>query len=81
MVVKKVEMSSGQPLDLGQRIVYPLRVEAAPALKERVFIAEVAVLRTAARHHNGIRHQVIATPNQVAPNGWNPLQRAACGEV
>ena len=78
MIVEEVEMASGQPLDLGQRIVDPLGVEAAAALKEGVFVAEVAVLRTSARHDDGVGHEIVAALDEIAADRRHALQRAAC---
>ncbi len=48
VIVEKVEMTSGQAVNLGEGVVDALRVEAAASLKERVLVAEVAMLRTTA---------------------------------
>ena len=48
VIVEEVEMAAGQPRDLRERVVHPLRVERSPAFEERVLVAEVAVLRAAA---------------------------------
>jgi len=48
MVVEKIEVTAGQPCDLGERLVYPLRVERSATSEEGVLVAEVAVVRTAA---------------------------------
>src|ERR1700722_2205200 len=77
MIVQKVEMAAGQPLNLGEGILHSLRVEPAPTLKERILIAEVTMLRTAARHHDGVRYQVRSTSNQIAAYWRNSLQSAA----
>ena len=45
VIVEEVEMPSGQPLDLEERGVDPLRVERSAAGEEGVLVAEVAVLR------------------------------------
>src|SRR5882724_3958925 len=78
MIVKEIEMTSGQPLDLSQRIIHSLCVESSATLKECVFIAEITMLRTSARHDNGIRHQIIRSPNEIAANWRNTLQGTAC---
>src|SRR5262249_61723341 len=69
MIVEKVEVSSRQPVDLGQRIVDALCVERAAALKERVLVAEVAVLRASARDDDRVRDEVTAAADQMAA-GW-----------
>ena len=53
-------MPARQPLDLGERVVDALRVERSAALEERVLVAEVAVLRTAARDDDRVGHEVAA---------------------
>ena len=60
MIVEKIEMAARQPVDLGQRIVDALRVKAASTLKERILVAEIAMLRAAARDDDRVRHQIIA---------------------
>src|SRR5260370_24706163 len=77
MIVEEVEMTSGQPLDLGQRILHPLRVESPASLKEGILVAEVTMLRTPAGYDDGIRHQIVGTPDEVAANWRNTLQCAA----
>src|SRR5207302_1558525 len=56
VIVEKVEMPSRQPVDLRQRVVDALGVERASMLEERVLVAEVAVLRTAACDDDRIRN-------------------------
>ena len=58
VIVEEVEMAARQPLDLGERVVDPLGVERAAAVEERVLVAEVAVLRAAARDDDRVRHEV-----------------------
>ena len=79
MIIEEIEMTSVQPLDLGQCIIHALRVEIPPALKKSILIAEVTMLRAAARYHNRIRHQVIGPANEVAANWRKSLQGAAGG--
>ena len=38
-------MAAGEAVDLGERVIDGLRVEAAAALEERLFVAEVADMR------------------------------------
>ena len=75
MVVEKIEMPSRQPRDLGERIVDPLRIEAASAGEERVLVAEVAMLRAAAGHDDEFGHQVVATGDQIAADRRHAIQR------
>ena len=55
VVVEEVEVPAGQPLDLRERVVDRLRVERPAALEERVLVAEVAVVRAAARDDDRVR--------------------------
>ena len=48
MVVEKIEVPARQPIDLVESRVDGLRVERAPALEERLLVAEVADVRAAA---------------------------------
>jgi hypothetical protein len=48
MIVQKVEMSPGQPLDLGQRRVDGLGIERSSDLEERFVLTEVADMRATA---------------------------------
>jgi hypothetical protein len=79
VVVEKVEVASRQPIDLRQRVVHPLGIERPASVEERVLVAEVAVLRTSARDDDGVRDEVPAANDQVAPDGRDPIQRAARG--
>src|SRR5215472_7906671 len=65
VVIKKIKMASGQPRNLSQGVIYPLRVEGAAALKKCVFVAEVAVLRTAACYHNRVWNQVVTAVDEI----------------
>jgi hypothetical protein len=77
VVVEEVEMAAGEAVDLGQGVVDTLGVEAFATLKECVLVTEVAVLRAAARDDDGIRHEIVTSPDEVAANGRNALQGAA----
>src|ERR1035438_5301299 len=77
MIVEEIEMVFRQAVDLGQRIIDPLRVKALATLKKRVFVTEVAMMRASARHNYGIRHQIVVALDEVATNGWNTLQSSA----
>ena len=77
MIVQEVEMASGQARDLGERVVHALRVEPSTAGEEGVLVAEVAMLRAPAGHDNGVRHQVAAARDQVAPHRRQAIQRAS----
>ena len=77
VVVQKVEVAARQPIDLRERVVHALGIEGPAAAEERVLVAEVAVLRTPASHDDRVWNQVPAPLDQVAPDWWNPIQRAA----
>ena len=77
MIVEEVEVPAGQSIDLGERIVYALRVERASALEEGVLVAEVAMLRTSARDDDRVRDEIGAATDQVAPDRRQPFQRPA----
>ena len=76
MVIEKVEMASRQAVDFGESFVDTLRVETSAALKERVLVAEVAVLRTAARDDDGIGNEIRGATDEVAANRRNAFERA-----
>ncbi len=81
VVVEEVQVPPGQPVDLGERGVHRLRVEGLPALEERVLIAEVAVVRAAARDHDRVRYQVPVPLDQVPPDRREADQRAVARDV
>ena len=54
MVVEEVQVLAREAVDLGERPVDRLRVERAAALVEGILVAEVAVVRAAARHNDRI---------------------------
>ncbi len=56
MVIQEIEMASGQQVDLGERLIDLLRIETLPPFEERNLVAEVASMRTSARHHYRVRH-------------------------
>ncbi len=68
-------MAPGQARDFGQRVVHAPRVERSTALEEGVLVAEVAVLGAPARHHDGVRHQVAATLDEIAAHRRQAVQR------
>ena len=49
VIVEKVQVAPRQSVDLGERVVHALRVERSPTVEEGVLVAEVAMLRAAAR--------------------------------
>ena len=82
VIVEEVEMTSGQPVDLSERVVYPLGVEGAAAVEERVLVAEVAVLRTSARDHDRVGDEVRAPGDEIAPDRRHAFERSPrCRDV
>jgi len=77
VVIEKVEVAARQPIDLRERVVHALCVERSAAVEECVLVAEVAVLRTSARDDDGVWDEIPAPLDQIAPDGRNPIQRAA----
>ena len=55
VIVQEVEVAAGKARDLGERLVHALRVEALASLEEGLLVAEVAGVRAASRHHDGVR--------------------------
>jgi len=49
MIVEKVEMTTGQPVDFCQSGIDCLRVKRSTTLEERFLVTEVAHVRAAAR--------------------------------
>jgi len=76
MVVEKIEMPARQPIDFRQRLVHTLRVERAAAVKERVLVTEVAMLRTTPGDDDGVRDEIAAAINEVAADRWDAIKRA-----
>ena len=79
MIVEEIEMAARQALDFGQRIVDALRVEPAAAFKEGILVAEVAMLRAAARHHDRVWHEIVGAADEIAAQRRNALECAARG--
>ena len=77
VIVEEVQMPARQPIDLGERVVHALGVEGSAALEERVLVAEVAVLRAAARDDDRVRDEVRAAADQIAADRRHALERAA----
>ena len=76
VVVEEVQMAARQALDLRERGINRLRVEAPSAFEERFLVAEVADMRTAARDDDRVRHQVQVPLDQIAPDRRQARQRA-----
>ena len=75
VIVEEVQMTAGQPLDLGERRIDGLRVEGASAFEERLLVAEVAHVRAAARDDDGVRDEIEPSLDQVAPDRRKAGQR------
>ena len=58
MIVKKIDVSSRQPLNFRQSRIHGLCVKGTAPLKERVLIAEIAGVRAAARDHERVGYQI-----------------------
>ena len=80
VVVEEVEVTAGEAVDLGERVVDRLHVERPAAAEERLLVAEVADVRAAAAHDQRVRHQVPLALDEVAAGrrqaGQRPLGRA-----
>lgn len=63
---ESVQVPSWQPVDLRERSVDALRVEAAAAFEEGLSVAEVADVGAAARNHDGVgtRYKCLLTRSQ-----------------
>src|SRR6266550_5372303 len=68
-------MASRQARDFGERIVHALRVERSTTLEEGVLVTKVAMLRAPARHHDGVRHEVTSTLDQIAAHRGQAVER------
>src|SRR5262249_28492862 len=44
-----------------------------------ILIAEIAMLRTTSRHHDGVRHKIVLASDQITAHRRDPLQRGSCG--
>ena len=76
VIVEEVQMTAGQALDLGERVVHGLRVEGSPAFEERFLVAEVAHVRTAARDDDGVGHEIEPPLDQIAPDRRKTVERS-----
>lgn len=74
VVVEEVEVPTGQRFDVGQRVLDALGVEADTVAEESRHVAEVAAVRTAARHRQGVGHQVEVPLDQVTSDGCHLVQ-------
>jgi hypothetical protein len=66
VIIQEVEMAARQAFDLFERIRDQLRVERFASAEEGVLVAEVAVVRAAARDHKRVRREIQAPLDQVA---------------
>jgi hypothetical protein len=76
MIVEKVEMSAGQSVDLGQRIIDGLGIESAPVREKRLLVAEIARVRAPARDDDGVGDEIEVPPDQVAPDAREAFERS-----
>src|SRR5580658_4708596 len=81
MVIEEIEVAARQARNFGKRVIHGLRIEAPSACKECVLVAEVAVMRAAARNDDGVRDKVVGTLDEITPNGWYADQRALRRDV
>jgi hypothetical protein len=79
VIVEEVQMPARQPIDFRQRIVDALRVERAPAGEERILVAEVAMLRTAAGDDDRVGDEIVAPGDEIAPDGRYAFERSSGG--
>src|SRR3954469_4733136 len=76
MIVEKIEMLAGEPGDLRQRIVHTLRVERSAPFKERILVAEIAVLRTSTTDHDRVGNEIQMPVDQIAADRRDSFERA-----
>lgn len=58
MIIKEIEVSAGQSVYFGQRFIHKLCIKRFAAVIKSIFVAKIAVMRTASRHHQGIRDKI-----------------------
>src|SRR2546421_6723658 len=75
MIVEKVEVPAGEPLDLGEGLVNSLRIEGSTALEKRILVTEVAMMRTSAGDDDGVGHEIAAPVDEVAADWRHAVQR------
>jgi len=52
MIIEEIKMAAGKPLNLGESVVYDLRVERTSSFEEAVLVTEGAMMWTSARNDN-----------------------------
>ena len=63
MIIEKVEVAAGKPFNLGESVVYDLRVKRTSSFEEAVLVAEGAMMWTSSRYDNRIGDQVSVALN------------------
>ena len=76
MVVEKVQMTSRQARDLGERGIDGLGIERPAALEERLLVTEIAHMRTPARHDDGVRNEIERPLDEIPTDPRNADERA-----
>jgi hypothetical protein len=74
-------VAAWQAVDLGERRIDRLCVEAPPALEERFLVTEVPYVRATARDHDRVRHQVQSPLDQIPPDRRQADERADAGSI
>ena len=75
VVVEEIEVAAWQAVYLSQGLIDALHIERLALAIERILIAEVAVMRTAARHDERVGHEVFLALDEVASDGRDVLYR------
>ena len=81
VVIEEVEVTPREAVDLGERVVDRLHVEGLAAAEERLLVAEVAEVRAAAAHDQGVGHEIPVALDEVAPRRRQPGERPFRGAV
>ena len=81
VIVEEVQVTARESLDLGQRRIDGLGIEGAAPFEECLLVTEVAHVRTAARDHDRVRHQVQSPLDQIPPDRRQPCERADAGSI
>src|SRR6266487_7092858 len=68
-------MSSWQPVNLRERIVYLERIERFAPFKESLFVAKITDMRATARNHDGIGNKVELAFDKITPYPGNTHER------
>src|SRR5262245_21412078 len=79
MVIQKIEMTSGQPVNFRESIVHALSVDRPTSVEKCILVTEITVLGTSASNHNGIGYEVSPPLYQIAAERRHPIQRPSGG--